>query len=133
MDSAVITVFNIFFLNKVGVGSVNSAICLLHSESMCMNSAVTIHLRWKNEKKKKKKETWNQKHRCAISQMQLLHSESMCMSSAVTIHTRWKKEKKETWTRNKPNANGHVVMLIFLLDVVELVYNQTWSQNLLIS
>ena len=56
VDIAVINVFNIFFLNKVGVGPVNSAICLLHSESMCMNSAVTIHTHWNKEKEK---ETWN--------------------------------------------------------------------------
>ena len=53
VDSAVIPVFNIFFLNKAVVGPVNSAIWLLHSESKCMNSAVTIHTRWKTKKKKK--------------------------------------------------------------------------------
>ena len=97
VDSAVITVFNFFFLNNVGEGAVNSALCLLHSESMCMNCAVTIHLRWKKKKKEKEKEMRNQKRRCAISQTQLLQSESLGMSSAVTIHMRWKKEKKETW------------------------------------
>ena len=92
MDSAVIPVFIIFFLNKVVVGPVNSALCLLHNEPTCMNSAVTIHTRWK---KKEKKEKWNEKRRRAIHQMQLLHSESKCMNSAVTIHTSWKKEKKK--------------------------------------
>ena len=33
------------------VGLVNSAFCLLHSECMCMNSAVTVHTRWE-------KKTW---------------------------------------------------------------------------
>ena len=35
------------------VGPVNSALCLLHSESMCMNSIVTVHTRRKKEKKKR--------------------------------------------------------------------------------
>ena len=33
------------------VGPVNSALCLLYSESMCMNSGVTIHTLWKKKKK----------------------------------------------------------------------------------
>ena len=33
------------FLNNVVLGPVNSALCLLYSESMCMNSAVTVHMR----------------------------------------------------------------------------------------
>ena len=41
-------IFNIF-LNKVVVGPVNSALCLLYSEFMCMNSAVTVHMRWKKK------------------------------------------------------------------------------------
>ena len=43
-----------FFLDKVVVGPVNSALCLLHSESMCMNSIVTVHMRRKKRKKKKR-------------------------------------------------------------------------------
>ena len=42
VNSTVRPIFNIFFLNKVVVGPVNSALCLLHSESMHMNSAVTV-------------------------------------------------------------------------------------------
>ena len=60
VNSSLGPIFNIyFFLKKVLVGPVNSALCLLHSESMCMNSAVTIHLRWKKkkEKKRRKRET----------------------------------------------------------------------------
>ena len=49
------TRFYYFFLNKVGEGPVNSALCLMHSESMCMNSAFTIHMRWKKEKEKRRK------------------------------------------------------------------------------
>ena len=41
--------------------------------------------------------------------------------------------KQKMQMRNKPNPNGHVVMLIFLIEVVVLVYNQIWNQNLLIS
>ena len=37
------------------MGPMNSVLCLLHSESMCMNSAVTIHTRWREKKKKKEK------------------------------------------------------------------------------
>ena len=44
VNSAVGPIFNIF-MNKVVVGPVNSALCLLYSESMCMNSAVTVHMR----------------------------------------------------------------------------------------
>ena len=44
VNSAVGPIFNIFFLNKLVIGPVNSALCLLHSESMCMNSAVTVHM-----------------------------------------------------------------------------------------
>ena len=87
MNRAVRPIFNIFFLNKVVVGPVNSALCLLHSESMCMNSAVTVHMRWKKKNKKGNVKLKMQ----------------MC---------------------NKPNPNGHVVMLIFLVEVVVLVYNQ---------
>ena len=43
-----------FFRNKVVVGPVNSALCLLHSEFTSMNSAATVHMRWKKKKKKKK-------------------------------------------------------------------------------
>ena len=32
----------------------NSTFCLLHSESMCMNSAVTIHTCWGKKKPQKK-------------------------------------------------------------------------------
>ena len=50
MNSAVGPIFNIFFFqNKVVVGPVNSALCLLYSESMCMNSVVTIHTHWKKK------------------------------------------------------------------------------------
>ena len=42
-----------FFLHKVVVGPVNSALCLLHSESMCMNNIVTVHMCRKKEKKKR--------------------------------------------------------------------------------
>ena len=67
----------------------------------------------------------------------LLQSESICMNGVVKVHTRWKKKKGnvklKTQTRYKPNPNGHVFMLIFLMEVVVLVYNQIWSQNLLIS
>ena len=41
--------------------------------------------------------------------------------------------KQKMQMRNKPNPNGHVVMLIFLIEVVVLVYNQIWSQTLIIS
>ena len=34
-----------FFLIKMVVGPVNCVLCLLYSESMCMNSAVTVHMR----------------------------------------------------------------------------------------
>ena len=34
---------------------VNNALCLLHSESMCMNSAITVHTHYKKKKKRKKK------------------------------------------------------------------------------
>ena len=54
MNSAVGTVFNFLFLNKVVVGVVNSsALCLPHYESMCMNRIVTVHTRWKKKEKKK--------------------------------------------------------------------------------
>ena len=95
VNSAVGPIFNIFFLNKVVVGLVNSALCLLHSESMCMNNAVIVHTRLKKKKK---------------GNMKL-----------------------KTQMRNRPNRNGHVVMLIFLMEVVVLVYNQIWNQTLLIS
>ena len=82
------------YLKKQGiVGPVNSALCLLHSESMCMTSAVTVHMRWKKK---------------------------------------WKRETQNADV-NKPNPKGHVVMLIFLMEVVVLVYNQIWSQTFLIS
>ena len=35
----------------------NSTFCLLHSESMCMNSAVTIHTCWE-KKNRKKRQMW---------------------------------------------------------------------------
>ena len=60
-------IFIIFFLDKVVVGPVNSALCLLHSESMCMNSMVTVHTR---RKKKKKEETLNSERRRAIRPIQ---------------------------------------------------------------
>ena len=44
VNSALGPILNIF-LNKVVVGPVNSALCLLYSESMCTNSAVTVHMR----------------------------------------------------------------------------------------
>ena len=53
VNSIVGPIFNYFFLNNVVVGPINSALCLLHSESMCMNSTVTVHTHWKNEKNKK--------------------------------------------------------------------------------
>ena len=77
LNSAVGPIFNIF-LKKGVVGPVNSALCLLYSESICMNSAVTIHMR--------KKKNGN--------------------------------AKLKTQMRNKPNSNGHVLMLIFLFEVV---------------
>ena len=53
VNSATGPIFNIFFFqNNVVVGPVNSALCLLYSESMCMSSAVTIHTLWKKKKKK---------------------------------------------------------------------------------
>ena len=45
VDSVVVPVFKFFFFNKVVLGPMNSALCLLHNESMCMNGAVTIHTR----------------------------------------------------------------------------------------
>ena len=96
VNSVMRFIFNIFFLNKVVVGPVNSALCLLYSEFMCMNNAVTIHMRGKKKKKKGNL-------------------------------------KPKMQTRNKPNPNRHVVMLIFLMEVVVLVYNQIWCQTLLIS
>ena len=98
VDSVVITVFNIFFSEQSGYRSreqctLSLAQCI-HVHEQCSYYSYVLE---KKEKKKKKKVTWNQKHRCAMSQMQLLHSESLCMSTAVTIHTHWKKEKKETW------------------------------------
>ena len=44
VNSALGPIVNIF-LNKLVVGPVNSTLCLLYSESMCMNSAVTVHMR----------------------------------------------------------------------------------------
>ena len=44
VNSAVRSILKIF-LNKVVVGPVNCALCHLYSESMCMNSAVTVHMR----------------------------------------------------------------------------------------
>ena len=44
VNSAAGPIFNIF-LNKVVVGPMNSALCLLYSGSMCMNSGVTVHMR----------------------------------------------------------------------------------------
>ena len=96
MDSAVIPVFNIFFLNKVVVGPVNNALCLLHSESTCMNSTVTIHTRWKR-KKKRKSETKNvdaQYTKCNSCTV------SPCESIVQLLFIRAEKKKKrekETW------------------------------------
>ena len=67
------------FLNKVVVGPVNFALCLLYSESMCMNSAVTVY--------------------CVLKKKN-------------------GNVKLKTQMRNKPNSNGHVLMLIFLMEVV---------------
>ena len=67
VNSAVAPIFNIFFLKKVVIGAVNSTFCLLHNESMCMNSTVTVHTGWK---KKKKRETSNSKSRRAKSPIQ---------------------------------------------------------------
>ena len=50
------------------------------------------------------------------------------MNGAVTVQTNSKKKKKKKknkklkmQTRNRPYRNGHVVMLIFLMEVVDLV------------
>ena len=51
----------------------------------------------------------------------LLYNESMSMNSAVTVHMREKKNgnaKLKTQMHNKPNSNGLVLMLIFLMEVV---------------
>ena len=89
MNSALGPLFNtFFFLKKVLVGPVNSGLCLLHSESMCMNGAATIHTCWKKKKKKKAN------------------------------------VKLKTQTRNMPIPNGHVVMLIFVMEIVVLIYYQ---------
>ena len=52
-------------------------------------------------------------------------------------HTERKKKKKKKklkmQTRNKPYRNGHIVMLIFLMELADLVYKLIWSQTLLIS
>ena len=64
VNSAMGPIFNIS-LNKVVVGTVNSALCLLYSESMCMNSAVTVHYAFK-----KKMETQNSKRKCPLSPIQ---------------------------------------------------------------
>ena len=74
VNSAVGHIFKIF-LNKMVVGPVNSALCLLYSESMCMNSAVTVHYAFE-------KKNGN--------------------------------SKLKTQMHNKPNSDGHVLMLIFL-------------------
>ena len=55
MNSAVGPILKIF-LNKVVVGPVNFALCLLYSESMCMNSAVTVYCVLKKKKWKRKTE-----------------------------------------------------------------------------
>ena len=92
VSSALRPIFNIFFfLKKVLVGPVNSRLCLLHSEYMCMTSAAAIHTCWKKKKKKKEEEG---------------------------------NVKLKTQTRNKPSPNGHVVMLIFLMEIVVLIYYQ---------
>ena len=62
MNSTVRPIFNIyFFRNKVVVGPMNSALCVLHSESTSMNDAVNVHMHWEKERKKKrrKRETQN--------------------------------------------------------------------------
>ena len=41
------------FPNKVVVGPVNCALCLLYSESMCVNSAVSVHYVLKKKWKRK--------------------------------------------------------------------------------
>ena len=55
VNSAVGPILKIF-LNKMVVGPVNCALCLLYSESMCMNSTVTVHYVLK---KKWKSKTYN--------------------------------------------------------------------------
>ena len=52
VNSAVGPIFKIFQKNVV-VGPVNSALCLLYIESMCMNSAVTVHYALKKKWKLK--------------------------------------------------------------------------------
>ena len=42
------------FLNNMVVGPVNCALCLLYSESMCVNSAVSVHYVLKKKKWKHK-------------------------------------------------------------------------------
>ena len=49
------------------------------------------------------------------------------------IHVGKKNVKLKMQTRNKPYPNEHVVMLIFLMEVVDLVYKFIWGQTLLIS
>ena len=56
VNSIVGPIFNFFFLNKVVVGAMNNALCLLHNESICMNRTVAVN---KCRKKKKKRETQN--------------------------------------------------------------------------
>ena len=62
---------------------------------------------------------------------------NLCARTMQLLFIRAKKKngnvKLKTQTRNKPNPNGQVVMLIFLLEVVVLVYNQIWSQTFLLS
>ena len=99
VDSVVVPVFNIFFLNKVVLGLVNNALCLLHSEFMCKNGAVTIHTCWKKEKKKEKSETKNVDARYAECNS---CSMNPCAWTVQLLFVqaekkKKKKKKKETW------------------------------------
>ena len=71
-----------------------------------------------------------------LSPAQWIHVHERCSYCSHMLEKKKKKEgnvKLKTQTRNKPSPNGHVVMLIFLMEIVVLIYYQIWSQTLLIS
>ena len=107
VDSAVIPVFIIFFLNKVVVGPVNSALFLLHSESTCMNSAVTIHMRWKR-KKKKKSETKNVDARYTECNSCTVNPCASIVQLLFVRAEKKKKRKKETWNWERRGARSQM-------------------------
>ena len=101
VNSAVGPIFNIyFFLNKVVVGPVNSALCLLHCESMCMKSVVTVHMRWK---KNWKHETQNVDVQYAHSKRARSHVNFFIGSCSLNLQPNLKPDFVNflNWTINK--------------------------------